>query len=178
MKKAIKEAKKRKLIEWRKSNAIVKINKPSDIGRARTLGYKAKKGVIVARVRIKRGGRKRQQPKGGRRTKRQTIRKTLKMNYRGIAEQRAGKKFKNLEVLNSYNTGQDGVNYFFEVILIDLTKPEIKSDKTLNWICKKKHKRRTFRGLTSAGKKSRGLRKKSREAKVRPSLRKHRRRGK
>ena len=33
--------------------------------------------------------------------------------------------------------------------------PEIKNDKTINWIAKPVNKGRIFRGLTSAGKKSR-----------------------
>jgi len=100
------------------------------------------------------------------------------MNYKWIAEQRANRKFKNLEVLNSYNIGKDGIHYFYEVILIDPKRPEIKSDKQLSWISKPSNKGRVFRGLTSAGKKSRGLRKKSREMKVRPSIRARGRKGK
>ena len=80
------------------------------------------------------------------------------MNYRQIAERRAASKFTNLEVLNSYWIAKDGKHYFFEVILIDPERPEIKADKTINWICSRKNKNRVFRGLTSAGKKSRGLR--------------------
>ena len=100
------------------------------------------------------------------------------MNYRWIAEQRAGKKFKNLEVLNSYNIGKDGKYYFFEVILVDPSKPEIKKDKNFKWITNPKNKKRAERGLTSAAKKSRGLRKKSKNLKVRPSLRAWKRKGK
>ena len=80
------------------------------------------------------------------------------MNYRWIAEQRAARKYTNLEVLNSYQIAKDGVNYFFEVILIDPERQEIKTDKTINWICRAENRGRVFRGLTSAGKKSRGLR--------------------
>ena len=100
------------------------------------------------------------------------------MNYRWIAEQRVGRKFKNLEVLNSYLIGKDGIHYFYEVILVDPQKQEIKKDKKLNWISKSGNKGRVFRGLTSAGKRSRGLRKKSREMKVRPSIRSRGRKGK
>ena len=35
-------------------------------------------------------------------------------------------KFKNLEILNSYKLAKDGKHYFFEVILVDPAKPEIK----------------------------------------------------
>ena len=87
------------------------------------------------------------------------IRKNLTMNYQEIAEQRVARKYRNLEVLNSYKIGKDGMNYFFEVICIDTKRPEIKNDKTINWIYNSKNKKRAMRGLTSAGKKSRGLRK-------------------
>ena len=100
------------------------------------------------------------------------------MNYRWIAEQRVARKFTNLEVLNSYQIGKDGVNYFFEVILVDPEMPEIKTDKNMAWITKAGNRGRPFRGLTSAGKKSRGLRNKSTQLKVRPSLRANQRRGK
>jgi len=160
-KRPAREMLKPKLIEWRKSEAIVRVEKPTRIDRARSLGYKAKKGFVVVRVRVRRGGHKRPRPtKKGRRSKRQTIRKTLMMNYRWIAEMRAARKFKNLEVLNSYFLAKDGMYYFYEVIMVDPTRPEIKSDKNINWICSNKNRGRVFRGLTSAGKKSRGLRKK------------------
>jgi large subunit ribosomal protein L15e len=46
----------------------------------------------------------------------------------------------------------------------------------MNWIGNRANEKRVFRGLTSAGKKSRGLRNKSPELKVRPgaNARKHR----
>ena len=147
-----------RMIEWRKSDAVVKVEKPLRLDRARALGYKAKKGFVVARVRLKRGGHKRPRPRKGRQIKKLTIRKTLSLNYKTIAEQRAGRKFKNLEVLNSYNIGKDGMHYFYEVILVDVSRPEIKNDKTINWICSGKNRGRVFRGLTSGGKKGRGLR--------------------
>jgi len=167
-----------RMIEWRKSNALVKVDKPLRLDRARSLGYKAKKGVVVIRVRLKRGGHKKPRPNKGRRSKRMTIRKTLKMSYQWIAEQRAERKFRNLIVLNSYPIGKDGIHYFFEVIMIDPDKPEIKSDKQLSFVTKSSNKKRAMRGLTSAGKKSRGLMDKSPTSKTRPSVRAGGRRGK
>ena len=90
------------MVKWRKDNAVTKLEKPTRIDRARSLGYKAKKGYIVVRVRIPRGGRQRARTNKGRKSKRHTIRKVVKMNYRWISEIRAQKKFPNLEVLNSY----------------------------------------------------------------------------
>lgn len=159
------------MIEWRKQDTIEKIEKPSRLDKARALGYKAKKGIIIARVRVVRGGRKRPKPVKGRRSKRQTIKKVLKMNYKWIAELRAQKKFPNLEVLNSYYLAKDGKYYFYEIILIDPSKNEIKSDRNLKWITSKKNQNRVYRGLTSSGKKSRGLRSKNPMNKNRPSVR-------
>lgn len=169
---------KSKLIGWRKEDAVVKLEKPSDIGRARSIGYKDKKGVIIVRVRVKRGGRKRSVANKRRRTKRKTNMKVLKMNYQWVAESRAQKSYSNLEVLNSYQVAKDGKHYFYEVILIDPQRTEIQADKNLNWIVSDKNRNRALRGLTSAAKKSRGLRSKSHSLKVRPSLRAWHRRGK
>ncbi len=167
-----------RLIEWRKGNSIVKVDKPLRLDRARALGYKAKKGFVVVRVRLIRGGRKRPRHKRGRKSGKQQIRKTLKMNYQWVAEIRAERKYTNLNVLNSYQTGKDGRYYFFEVILVDPEMPEIRNDDTINWIAKPENNKRAERGLTSAARKSRGLRSKSHNLKVRPSLRAWGRRGK
>ena len=166
-----------RMIEWRKSGLITRVEKPLRLDRARALGYKAKKGVTVVRVKLKRGGHKRSRPNKARRTKRLHIRKNLKMNYKEIAEQKVSRKFSNMEVLNSYQVGKDGMNYFFEVILVDRVAPEIKSDKQLGAFVKAP-KRRALRGVSSAGRKARGLRNSSVKApKVRPSLRANRGRG-
>jgi large subunit ribosomal protein L15e len=93
-----------------------------------------------------------------------------------IAEERAAKKFPNLEVLNSYWIWEDGRFKWFEVILVDPNHSVIQSDKDVNWICDKAHRKRVFRGLTSAGKEIRGLRHKGRGAeRIRPSRRASRR---
>jgi large subunit ribosomal protein L15e len=166
-----------RMIEWRRGNTIVKVDKPLRLDRARSLGYKAKKGVVVVRIRLKRGGHKKTRPNKARRTKRLHIRKNLRLNYKEIAEMRVARKYTNMEVLNSYLIGKDGIHYFYEVILIDRVAPEIKSDKELGPFVKAP-KKRALRGLTSTGKKARGLRNSPVKApKVRPSLRANRRRG-
>ncbi|MCH7568391.1 MAG: 50S ribosomal protein L15e [Nanoarchaeota archaeon] len=168
-----------RLIEWRKGNVFVKVDKPLRIDKARALGYKAKKGFVIVRIRIRRGGRKRKRAGvKGRKTTKQHIRKTLKMNYKWVAEIRVARKYKNLEVLNSYWIGKDGKHYFFEVIMVDPSAAEIRNDRIMSWITSGKNKKRAERGLTSAAKKSRGLRSKSHKLKVRPSLRSWHRRGK
>jgi len=171
-----------RMISWRKSNVFTKVEKPLRLDRARALGYKAKKGFVIIRVRIGRGGRKRERAgTKGRKTRKQTIRKTLKMSYQWVAEIRAARRYKNLEVLNSYWIGRDGKHYFYEIIMVDPSKPEIKNDRTVGWITKGSNMKRAERGLTSSAKKSRGLKGKhgkSPKLKVRPSLRSWNRRGK
>jgi len=76
----------------------------------------------------------------------------------------------NLEVLNSYWVGEDGRYKWFEVILVDRSHPAILSDPQLSQIAKQRG--RVYRGLTSAGRRARGLRRKGKGAeKIRPSLR-------
>jgi large subunit ribosomal protein L15e len=175
-----KQIQKDRLIGYRKeTKTIVKIDKPSNIPRARTLGYKAKRGIIVVRVRVRKGSGNQTRPNKGRKHKRMGVKKlTRAINTRAMSEQKASKRYPNLEVLNSYWIAEDGKSKYYEIILISPTAPEIKSDKQLKWVAEKGHKGRAERGKTSAGKKHRGLRYKGKGVeKVRPSLRAHNRMG-
>ena len=161
----VKELMWQRLIEWRKQPSIARVEKPTRLDRARKLGYKAKQGFVMARVRIRRGGLNRPRPRAGRKPKHMGVvkykpAKSLKL----IAEERAARKFPNLEVLSSYWVGEDGRYKWFEIILVDPSHPVIKADKDVNWICETAHTRRVFRGLTSSGKKVRGLRHKGKGA--------------
>jgi hypothetical protein len=53
---------------------------------------------------------------------------------------------------------QDSTYKYFEVILVDVAHNAIRNDPRINWLCNPVHKHRELRGLTSAGKKYRGLR--------------------
>lgn len=175
-----KELNRQRLILFRKEkNSVLKIERPTNIARARSLGYKAKKGFIVVRVRVRKGSGTKTRPNKRRKPKRMGVSKlTRKISIQGIAEQRAARKYKNLEVLNSYFIGEDGVSKYFEVILVDPAVPEIRSDKEISFVASRTIKGRAFRGLTSRAKKSRGLRNKGIGAeKVRPSLRANKRQG-
>jgi large subunit ribosomal protein L15e len=167
----VKELMWQRLIEWRKQHAIIRVERPTRLDRARKLGYKAKQGFVVARVRVRRGGLRKIRPKAGRRQKRMGVAKFKPAkSLRLIAEERAARKFPNLEVLNSYWVWEDGRFKWFEIVMVDPSHPVIQSDKDVNWICEPAHHRRVFRGLTSAGKQVRGLRHKGRGAeKIRPS---------
>lgn len=173
------ESLKKKLMEWRRQNVIVRIDRPTKPNRARSLGYKAKQGFAVARVRVGKGKRKRPKTSGGRRPKRAGRFFSTGASKQDIAEQKAARKYPNMEVMNSYQVGKDGRNKWFEIILLDPSHPSVKKDKERGWIAKPQHRKRVYRGLTSSGKKHRGLRKKGKGAeKIRPSLNARKGRGK
>lgn len=167
----VKEIMKQRAIEWRRQPTIVRVERPTRLDRARKLGYKAKQGFVIVRVRVRRGWLKRPRPKAGRRPKRMGVtRIKLAKSLKLVAEERAARKFPNLRVLNSYWVWEDGRYKWYEMVMVDPHHPVIQSDENINWICESVHKGRVFRGLTSAGKKMRGLRHKGRGAeKVRPS---------
>ena len=167
-------------IEYRKGSSIERVDKPTKIHRARTLGYKAKQGYIIVRVRIRKGGMHKVRPKRGRKPRALGVSKyTTGKNLQWIAEERAQKKYPNMQVLNSYKVYADGRHWYYEVILVDPNHPVIKSDPKINWICQPQHSKRVTRGLTSSGKRARGLYKKGwGSEKTRPSIGANKGRGK
>ncbi len=141
------------LLNWRKEGAVTKLEHPTRLDQARSVGYKAKQGFFVVRVKLPRGGRMRPQIRKGRRTKHFRRMKVLHMNYQWVAEGRAAKKYHNCEVLNSYFLMKDGKYYWYEVVLVN---PEIiKKYNGMEWVLKNRN--RTGKGLTRTAKKSRGL---------------------
>lgn len=141
---------------WRQEEVVVRVEKPTRPDRARSLGYKAKQGFVVARVRIKKGGRRRKTIHKGRKPTKVGLRwYRPEKSKQSIAEGRVARRFPNLEVLNSYYVGEDGKYNYYEIILVDPNHPVIRADPKINWIVNQR--RRAFRGLTSAAKKSRGL---------------------
>ncbi|MEN6341288.1 MAG: 50S ribosomal protein L15e [Methanospirillum sp.] len=165
---------------WRREGTVVRLARPTRIDRARSLGYKAKQGVIVVRSKIRRGGRRKSRYIRGRRTANMGMhRLTPGKSLQRIAEERASSRYPNMEVLNSYWVGQDGRQKWFEVILVDGHHPAIRADPALAWIGNPNQRGRAERGKTSAGQKGRGFRRKGRGTeKNYPSIRSHANRGK
>jgi large subunit ribosomal protein L15e len=157
--------------EWRKGSPIVRLERPTRIDKARKYGYKAKQGFVTARVRIRTGGSRKSRPRAGRKPARiASTKMTRTKSIQRIAEERAQKKFVNLEILGSYWLWEDGQYKWYEVVMVDPNHPVIQKDKDVNWICAGQHRNRALKGLTSAAKKGRGLRNKGKGAeKVRPS---------
>lgn len=165
-----------RLIQWRREPSTLRIEHPTRIDRARSLGYKAKEGIIVVRQRILRGGRQRPKIRKGRKSKHSRRNLIFAKSYSQIAEERANKKYPNCEVLNSYWVAKDGRYYWFEIILVDRAHPVVIADKNLSWMIERHQRGRVFRGLTAAGIKSRGLLNKGKGAeKIRPGVRAQRR---
>ena len=158
----VKQLWRQRIIAWRRDPVTLRIEYPTRLDRARNAGYKAKEGVILVRQRVIRGGHKRRDRAGGRRSKHATKRLTLALNYQVIAERRANSSYKNCEVLNSYFVAKDGRYAWYEVILVDRTNPSVLADKRLAGIAKQKG--RSQRGITSANRKARGIRRKGKGA--------------
>ncbi len=119
-------------INLRQKPTIERLERPSRLDRARRLGYKAKPGFIVVRVKVGRGGMRRVKPDKGRRPKHSGLtRMKADVNMQQTAERRATDKFPNLKALNSYYLFEDGKNAWYEVILIDTHHPSVTSDKNV-----------------------------------------------
>ena len=161
--------------EYRQLPMIHKCQRPSRLDKAHRLGYKRTQGYVIYRVRIRRGGRKRNIRKGtvfGKPVNHGIAKQKKSQTHKNIAEQRVGKICSNLRVLNSYWVGQDASFKFFEIIMVDPHHKAITRDPRINWICSSKHGHREQRGLTAAGVKSRGMNKRGHCAtKARPSRR-------
>ena len=169
-----------RMIQWRQEPSFLRIERPTRIDRARSFGYKAKPGFVVVRARVRKGGMRKHTIRKGRKPKKKGIKKiTLRKSIQIIAEERTAKRYPNTEVLASYWVGEDGKHKWHEVILVDPMHPVIKSDPKMNWICDPANRGRAFRGLTPAGKKSRGIArgKGIGREKIRPSLRANKRHG-
>ena len=152
-----------KVIAWRAGPAMVKVEAPSNLARARILGYKAKQGYIIVRTRIDKGRRTRRRSNGGRKHKNYYLFVQPQMSHRAIAEQRVNRVYRNMEVLNSYWVGEDGNYKFFEVILADPSKPSVNVSSAIR-------QGKSFRGLTSAGNSRTPSKKKGMNKKLRRKL--------
>lgn len=153
--------------EYRQLPKIHRVTHPTRPDKARRLGYKAKQGFVIYRVAVRRGGRKRPNGKGivyGKPKHHGINQLKFRRNLRSVAEERVGRRCGNLRVLNSYWINADATYKYFEVILVDPQHSAIRRDPRINWIVAPVMKHRELRGLTSAGRSARGLRKRGHRA--------------
>lgn len=120
-----------RLHEWRRQHTITRIDKPTNLPRARALGYKAKKEFVLCRVRMPRGKRRRRRPDLGRKPAKNRKKENPGKPWQWFAEQRAARRFVNLKVVNSYWVGEDGTAQYYEVIMHNpnSNKPNLKTKK-------------------------------------------------
>jgi len=119
-------------VVWRNQNAVTRVEKPSRIARARRLGYKAKQGIIVIRMRVGTGGMRKQRPRAGRRPKHLGVTKIkADVSMKQVAERRVLERYPNMKLLGSYFLYKDGMHYWFEVVLADPSHPRIAKDKEI-----------------------------------------------
>lgn len=137
-----------RIIQWRKEPAVIRIERPTRLDKARALGWKPISGIVLVRVRVKKGWRKRKDFPRSRKSKNYRIYRSLEIPLQVIAEQRAQREYPNLEVLNSYYVGEDGKYKWYEVILIDPSNPNVLSREEYSWIALKSQRKRALRGLT------------------------------
>eukprot|EP00958_Prasinococcus_capsulatus_P017787 scaffold2043_cov375-Prasinococcus_capsulatus_cf.AAC.1 len=95
--------------EYRQSTNVCRVTYPTRPDKARRLGFKAKQGYCIYRVRVRRGGRKRPVHKGqvyGKPVHQGITKLKFKRNLKSVAEERVGKRCGGLRVLNSYWVNQ------------------------------------------------------------------------
>lgn len=116
-------------VQLRKEPAALRVERPWRLDRARAIGYKAKEGVIVVRMRVSRGGMRKQRPRSGRRPKHMGVVKIKSaVSSQMVAERRAKERHPNLKLLGSYPVWQDGIHAWYECVFIDPQRPAIRKD--------------------------------------------------
>lgn len=145
----------KRLSAWNAEPTLRKVDKPTNVARARELGYKDKQGVIIVRARIRKGLSKRVKVDGGRKPSKSGRYFSMKKSTQAIAEERTSRAYSNCEVLNSYYVGEDGKSKYYEVILLDRSHGSVLSDPLYATVTNSRG--RAFRGRTAAGRRHRGL---------------------
>ncbi len=117
---------KQRAIAWRRGPTLERIERPSRLDRARALGYKAKQGIVVVRIKVTRGGMRQKRPSSGRRPKHLGVLK-IKGHFssQDTANRRVLEKYPNTKLVGSYPVYQDGRYIWFEVILADTNHPAL-----------------------------------------------------
>ena len=139
-------------LEYRnEGKAVVVVDYPTNLVSAKGVGYRAKQGIFVARVRVRKGTGTHHRPTHKRRPKRLGQAKlSRRINTQAMDELKSSQKFENAEAVGSYKVAEDGQWHYFEVVMADRDASTIKSDKKLSYLSKNQ-KGRAERGKTYAG---------------------------
>lgn len=114
-------------IQWRRGATVVRLSRPTRLDRARALGYKAKQGFVIVRIKVTRGGMRQKRPVSGRRPKHMGVLK-IKGHFssQDTANRRVVEKYPNTKLIGSYPVYQDGRFIWYEVVLADVNHPSLK----------------------------------------------------
>jgi large subunit ribosomal protein L15e len=116
----------RSAMTWRREPVVKRVARPTKLVTARRLGYKAKPGIVIVRIRIRRGGARKPRPVSGRRQKAMgSIKFTRSLGIQEIAERRAARRYPNMSIQNSYHLFSDGTSHWYEVILVDQNRGDL-----------------------------------------------------
>jgi large subunit ribosomal protein L15e len=120
---------KARAVQLRKEPAMLRVERPWRLDRARSLGYKAKEGVVVVRMRVSRGGMRKKRPASGRRPKHMGVLKIKSaVSSQEVAERRVLQRHPNMKLLGSYFVWKDGIHAWYECIMVDPMHPAIRKD--------------------------------------------------
>ncbi len=146
-KEKIGEVLKGRMIQWRREPTVVRADRPTRIDRARAVGYKAKLGYIIARVKIGKGGRRRKLygRRGRKPSKMGLVHFSHGKSLQKIAEEKAQRRFANMNVIGSYLAGEDGRHKWFEVALADANHPNITKNPKMRWAASPANRKRALR---------------------------------
>ncbi|EDL89635.1 rCG64241 [Rattus norvegicus] len=103
--------------QYRQLSALHRAPRPTRPDKAQRLGYKAKQGYVIYRIRVRSGGHKRPVPKGATYSKpvyHGVNQLKFARSLQSVAEERAGRHCGALRVLKSYWVGEDSTYKFFE----------------------------------------------------------------
>eukprot|EP00666_Eupelagonemidae_sp_cell4sb_P008027 gene8027-17402_t len=103
--------------EFRHQSRLERITRPTRPEKAHKMGYKRKLGYVMFRVRVRRGGRKRPVAGGicyGKPKTAGVNQLKNKKNTQSIAEEKVGRAYGNIRVINSYWVNEDGTYKWYE----------------------------------------------------------------
>lgn len=123
------EAFRKRIRDWNDQEGIIRVEKPTNIARARELGYRASREIIVVRVRVRKGKRVREPADLGRKPAKNRKKENPGKKWQWFAEVKAWKKHRNMKLIGSYYAGADGMHSYYEVILKGMHSRENQSVK-------------------------------------------------
>jgi large subunit ribosomal protein L15e len=100
-----------------KSSIVSRVDRPTRLTRAKEIGYHAKQGYLIVRVKVAKGSFRRPRPVHARKPSKTGLYFNLAASKKDIAENRALRVYRNAKVLGSYFLAENGQYKWFEIIM-------------------------------------------------------------